>query len=491
MAASSNGLFDSSRMETTLADYRVGKATALRDGGQHLRTQDFRRQLGARMKALSKDGMRKELPACDYLVSRKIDGEFTVLIVDGSSICCVNPGGTVRCGLPVMEEALALLSKAKVGSAMLACELYVNRTDKRPRVHDVCRVARLPQSADELKSLRVAVFDILHLDGKPAPAAYAETFKKIESIFGKGKLCHPVETVPCKTSADVEKLFEKWVEKEGAEGIVARSDTAGVFKIKPSCSLDVAVVGFTEGSDDRTGMLHDLLVAMMRPEGVFHVLGRVGGGFSDEQRRDFLSDLKDLAAQSEYAEVNDNVAYQMVRPEWVIEISCLDLINQTTRGAFIDRPVLDFDRKGAVYKLLRRLPLASPISPNFVRRREDKTIHPTDLRIAQVSDLVEVPYADQDAHQLALAKSEILSRQVFTKTLKGQTMVRKLLTWKTNKEQSGDFPAYVIVFTDFSPNRKAPLERDIRISNSRQQIDQLLAEMKAEYIVKGWAAASV
>lgn len=72
---------------------------------------------------------------------------------------------------------------------------------------------------------------------------------------------------------------------------------------------------------------------------------------------------------------------------------------------------------------------------------------------------------------------------------KGQTLVRKLLLWKTNKEEAGDFPGCVACITDFSPNRKTPLERDIRISNSREQIDQLAAAMKAEYIVKGWAPA--
>jgi hypothetical protein len=66
---------------------------------------------------------------------------------------------------------------------------------------------------------------------------------------------------------------------------------------------------------------------------------------------------------------------------------------------------------------------------------------------------------------------------------------RKLLLWKTNKETEAEsYPAFVAYFTDFSPNRKTPLERDIRVSSSREQIEQLLAEMKAEYIVKGWAA---
>ena len=50
-----------------------------------------------------------------------------------------------------------------------------------------------------------------------------------------------------------------------------------------------------------------------------------------------------MAVDSEYAEVNgDNVAYQMVNPEWVMEVSCLDLLSSTTRGGTINRMVLDY-----------------------------------------------------------------------------------------------------------------------------------------------------
>jgi hypothetical protein len=486
MSVTRNGqLLDRSRAQIMLADYGVLRSAALADPTLHQRTQEFRRRLGGRMMALDKAGIRHKMPACDYHVSRKVDGEFTVIAVDGQSCCTVNPGGTVRIGLPVLDEVTALVGKAGIKSALLVGELYVHRTDRRPRVHDVCRVARQPASVDELKSLRLAMFDVLELDGKPAPPAYGETLKQIQKIFNKGTLSHAVETQPAKSCADVEKLYEQWVEGEGAEGIVARSDAAGLFKVKPRRSLDVAVVGYTEGSEDRTGMLHDMLIALMRPDETFHIVGHVGGGFDDEERWSFLSDLKDLAVDSDYAEANDGVAYQMVKPEWVVEVECLDLITQNTRGAAVERMVLDWDKTR--YRPVRRLPLVSPISPQFIRRRDDKTVHPTDLRLQQVSDVVEIEQLDKQAKQLTSPKSELLSRRVYTKILKGQTMVRKLMLWQTNKAAEGsDYPAFVAYFTDFSPNRKTPLERDIRVSNSREQIDQLLAGMETEYIVKGW-----
>jgi hypothetical protein len=484
-----NGLIDKSRIEIKLGDYGVAQATAVGDPAIHPRVQDYRRQSSARMMPLDRDEIRQRIPTADYHVSRKVDGEFTVLVYRDGKAFSINPGGTVRVGLPWLDEAASLLSKAGVKEAMIAGELYVAVDDRRPRVHDVTKVARQPQSSDDLGRLRFAVFDIISLDHNAPGGTFAEVWQRITKIFGGGTRVHPVEAKAATSADDIAKIFHEWVDEQGAEGLVVRSDTAGLFKIKPRHTLDAAVIGFTESVDERQGMLHDLLLAVMRDDGTLHVLSRVGGGFSDEQRRELLSDLKDMAVESEYAEVNrDHVAYQMVEPSWVVEISCLDLISQTTRGGPVNRMVLDYQGNGhGKYNVVSRLPLAAVISPQFLRRREDKRPAKQDIRIEQISDIVDVPLADRDARQMTLPVSEVLRREVYTKELKGETMVRKFLLWKTNKELDAEhFPAYVLHYTDFSPNRKDPLARDIRVSSSLEQIQKLWDGLKEENIKKGW-----
>jgi hypothetical protein len=175
----------------------------------------------------------------------------------------------------------------------------------------------------------------------------------------------------------------------------------------------------------------------------------------------------------------------MVRPEWVVEISCLDVIAETTRGGPVNRMVLEWNGDG--YQVVRRMPLVAVISPQFIRRREDKSVSPEDVRIEQLTDLVEIPAADRDVRQLTLPKSEILEREVYTKELRGETMVRKFVLWKTNKEtESDDFPAYVVHYTDFSPNRKTPLSREVRVSNSLEQVQSLRDNLREANIKKGW-----
>jgi len=482
-----NHLLERSRLEIKLGEYAVGAATALTDPLLLGKVQEYRRLTQARMMPLETTEVNKRLPATSYHVSQKVDGEFNVLVVGNGDAFTVNPGGTVRVGLPMLKEAADLLKKAGIQRAAIAGELHFVRPDgKRPRVHDVSRAARTPNSAADLDGLHFAAFDLIDVNGAPPSADYALTWKQINDLLGKGKRCTPVETVTVKDVSEVDKQIKAWIAR-GAEGAVVRSDAAGLFKVKPRHTLDAVVIGFTEGTEDRQGLLHDLLLALLRPDGSMHILGRVGGGFTEADRRNMLSDLKDMVVESEYAEVNDQVAYRMVRPDWVVEISVLDLIAQTTRGAPINRMVLNWNPAAAKFEVLRRLPLVAMISPQFVRRREDKTVNPTDVRLQQVADLVEIPFIEHDARQLHLPASTLLRREVYTKVMKGQTMVRKLVMWQTNKHKdSEDHPAFVVHYTDFSPNRKTPLEREVRVSSSREQIDQLWQGLAEENVKKGW-----
>ncbi|MEM6468898.1 MAG: hypothetical protein AAF802_04965 [Planctomycetota bacterium] len=482
-------LVDAARLEIKLGSFASASASVLSDSQILSKVQDYRRQTGGRMMPIDGEEIRERIPQATYHLSRKVDGEFTAFVYREGEAFSINPGGTVRVGLPWQKEAAAAMKAAGLHSAIVAGELYADHPDRRPRVHDVTSIARQPQSQEELNRLRFAVFDFIEIDGEPISFDYAETFKRIDDTFGNGERVHPVQTKLVNSVDEVLKAFSTWVESEDAEGLVVRSDVAGIFKVKPRHSLDVVVLGFTESTGDREGMLHDLLVGVMRGKAAYQVLTRVGGGFSDQQRRDFLSDLKDLVVESEYAEVNsDHVAYQMVRPEWVIEVSCLDLISQNTRGGPVNRMVLRFrDGEPAGFETVRRMPLAAVISPQFIRLREDKTACHQDVRIEQVSSRVEVAQVDRDTEQLTLPRSKVIRRDVYLKHAKDSTMIRKFVSWATNKEgEAEDFLGYVLHYTDFSPNRKTPLSREVRVSNSRDQIMQLHETMIQANIKKGW-----
>ncbi len=412
-----------------------------------------------------------------------------MVVFNGEKIISVNPGGTVRIGLPCFDDAEKQLKKAKVKSCILGGELYVmGDTSKSHRVQHVVKILRTPSSKAQLEKIGLAIFDIIELDDEPVEAT-AKVFDLLKKWFGKGKLAHVVEHRPADKVDTIMEMFTEWVIGEGAEGVVVRHDKTAWYKIKVRHNLDAAIIGFSEGTDDRKGMLHDLLVAVMRDDGTYHELGRVGGGFTDEDRRSIADEMRKRIVPSDYVAVNnDYVAYEMISPGPVIEISCLDLIAESTRGGPVKRMVLDWD--GKRYSALMRMPLVSVISPQFVRMRDDKDANVEDVNIRQVNDLVEVPDVDKPAHAGEAPPSELLERTVYTKVMKGNKMVRKLLMWKTNKEDRNDFPGYVVYLTDFSPNRQNPLERDIKISNTEKGAREWFKRLSEKNFVSGWEKVS-
>jgi hypothetical protein len=132
------------------------------------------------------------------------------------------------------------------------------------------------------------------------------------------------------------------------------------------------------------------------------------------------------------------------------------------------------------------MPLVSVISPQYIRTRDDKDALEDDVGIRQVTELAPVTLTEKAVEDVAGEPSTLLEREVYTKEMKGNTMVRKLLLWKTNKEKSGDFPAFVVYLTDFSPNRKNPLERDIRVAATEAAARKHFKRMAEENFIGGW-----
>lgn len=67
-----------------------------------------------------------------------------------------------------------------------------------------------------------------------------------------------------------------------------------------------------------------------------------------------------------------------------------------------------------------------------------------------------------------------------------EVMLHKFLIWKTNKEATGRYPAYIFYHTDYSSARKELIKRDMAFSSDEQQIRDILAAEIADNIKKGW-----
>ena len=207
-------LLESGLIGIKLGSYGVGAATSIKDPKVVPAVQNYKRQIASRMFPLGRKDIDRKVADAEYFVSRKIDGEFTVCVYRDGQLYSVNPGGTVRTGMPWQEEALQILDAANVQSALIAGELHMIVDDRRCRIHDVVSSARQPKSEDDLQRLHFAVFDLMSLDGEAVDQPYEQTWHKIEELFSGGQKIKPVESVKVKGRKEVERKFDEWVEEE-------------------------------------------------------------------------------------------------------------------------------------------------------------------------------------------------------------------------------------------------------------------------------------
>ncbi|MCS7073855.1 MAG: hypothetical protein NZ108_05255, partial [Bacteroidia bacterium] len=336
----------------------------------------------------------------------------------------------------------------------------------------------------ELAQIAFGVFDIIELNGERFFQSPQEIQHQLNNWLGNGKLIHPIASREVHSRKDIESIFREIVVENGFEGLVVRSVDSAIYKIKPRHTLDAVVIGYCEGEDDRSDMVKDLLLALMKEDDTFLLIGKTGSGFSDQLRRELLVELQTQIVDSEYIETSDShTAFHLVKPTKVIELSFLDLIAENSTGQPVLRANLKYDSEKG-YLMLGKVPSVGILSPIFERFREDKKVNSFDLRLQQITEFVELP--ESKSILTSHVSSTILQRRVYVKETKGQKAVRKFILLKTNKEESDLYPAYVFAYSDFSPSRKEMLEQEIRGSSSYEQILAIYEEYIRENVKKGW-----
>jgi ATP-dependent DNA ligase len=453
-------------------------------------TVEYKKNVSSAFIAITADQIGEKLAGSSFFVTRKYDGMLALLFWDGKKIAALNSSGAAIDALPCFTEAEDAFKAAKIAEAAIAAELYAEESGGRSRVFDAVKALADKQGRD---NLCLAVFDIISLNGKPFKAAHwGETFEKLTAIFGKGKSVLPVKTEKAAGKNEVSKLFETWVTAGGAEGIVVRSELPLVYKIKPKYSIDAVVVGFSLGqsasvSGTPGGAANDevrtLLLALMDEDGSYQIIGRCGAGIPAEERKPLADRLSKTRVPSSYIETDSNhVAFCMVRPELVVEISATDAIFENSSGPVINQR-LTIDKNGC--RRTGQVPGFSMVYPVFERFRDDKKAKPQDARLSQISELFYTPYGAAGKEREELPKSKLLKREVYKKESGGKLMALKFLLWKTNKEAHG-WPAYAAACVNYSSARADPLTQDLRISGDREQIEQLYAAFVESNVKKGW-----
>ena len=430
-------------------------------------------------------------PDSRVLETTKYDGEGVFIYFEAGrspEIFTFNaPSGRARVGLPCLKELAANLKARGTKKALLRAELYLRETvdGRRCASSDVTRASYSVDPADAAR-FRLAVLDIIMHDGRDMRAHQSDfltVWKLIGELAGTNaeKLVHRSEGSEV-SGADLPKVFEQKT-SGGLEGLVIRRlDRPEVCKLKPRRTVDAAVVGFVEGEFEGNYGMMSLLTALAYPAGErglqLQSIARVGSGFNDRDRVDWLGRLSTLRVDAPLAmSDSDGRPIRFVKPGFVVEIEAEDILpaDEEASGQQVfgwNNTRWSFDGLAACPRLLL---------PTFHRLRADKDFTPQAVRIAQLTarDIAAPELINRDLPAL-----EIVRREVYTKEVKGALAVRKLIVSR-RPATAGAFP-YVIFWTDFSASRKTPLEVTTLFAHTETRAEALVKKLIEENVTKGF-----
>jgi len=437
------------------------------------RLSSYKRRIAGNYRALSSEDIGT-LPDSGILVSTKIDGEMWFLISHKGNIFFSNPRGRVISGKLAMLQA----SAGTPDNTIIAGELHVKVGEGRCRVGDLSALIAQGKQAD-LDRLCFAAFDIVKSDTTDTQVAYPERLAALQRLIKPSDNLFVVDS----EELDRKEITARYAEEVltgKSEGLIARLNTGLVFKLKPEITIDAAIIAYSLNGD----MVRSVLLGLMTPDGLMQIFGGCGNLGSDDDRRKLLKQLTSLNVPSSIRWASDaGTLYTFVKPEIIAEIKLTDLQAEHSDGTISKAMRLQFD--GAKWTNTGMASCPRPIHPVLVNLRADKTANVTDIRFSQVAD-----YAAAEAAKLTgieLPGSTLIRREVWMKETKGLVAVRKLLIWKTNKQElNNGFPAYVVHWTDYSPGRASPLDREVKLAPDEKSAQALADSMVGENIKKGW-----
>ena len=451
---------------------------------------EYETRVSRKMIALNSSQLDRRFPTDEpVLETTKFDGEGVFIYFErGYSIFAFNaPSGRVRVGLPALEALEAHLLTTDLQKGLLRAELYLPLTiaGRRASIADVIRVS-FNGTEEEIQSLQLVILDLIMVNGKDLRSQQSE-FEKTWIQLGEwfGDRSDAPFFRPNGSIVPEHEIPDRFAQKTGAgaEGLVIRRlRRQEIYKVKPQLSIDAVVIGYVEGEYEGQYGMTSLLVALTYPldmgtDLTLQTLLRVGSGFSDSQRSDWLNRLSQWKVETPLPMTDtDGRPILFVKPVCIVEINCEDLMVNTPGS---DRPnrtqTFQWNSATESYTFLGLHPCPRPIFATFLRLREDKQILEGGARLEQVMTDPQLPQAPIES----VSQAAIIRREVYQKG----DMIRKLVMVKTGNEEA--IP-YVIYWTDFSPKRKEPLDVSVSYAYRLDRADQIAEQLIQTNIVRGW-----
>lgn len=408
-----------------------------------------------------------------YYVSTKIDGNICFVNKDSNGISIVSHNNN-SFKRPELEKECSEILKNKCG--LFVGEIYLHDESTRTRSYDLKR-----EIGNNSSDIRIALFDIISFENKDYKENEWKEKKKIlsDNFKSDGKV-YFLNEIELSSRKDIEEIFNKTIIESNEEGLVVRGENGPVFKIKEYHSFDMVILGYVNGYTNNFSLMKEILVGVMTEENKFLITGVVANGFDIEQREKLSKDFEKIKVDSDSIIVSGaKIPFTMVKPIHVVEIESTDIINSTSDG-FIKKYSINFKDKYSFDKKTNSVSLTTPV---YTRFRDDKKVNLNDTGINQITRVIEI--SEEESNNSVKPKSKIINKEVYTKTMKGATNVKKFLVWDTASKDD-NYPKFVYYKIDYSPTRASKLNRDIKVSDDKKQIQKIFTNEIESNIKKGW-----
>jgi len=412
-----------------------------------------------------------------YSISTKYDGHLCFIVKDKSGVHLLNFNGEPFERKDLIDESITLLDK----EGILVGEIFNYKENVRTRSFDLVKNIK---NNDSL--IKIVVFDLINYDGiSYEKSLWDEKKELIDKLFFKGKNIFSIEEIEVSSRKDIQTEFDDRVINKNQEGLIIRGFNGPIFKIKPKLTFDFVVLGYSLGYSDNFNLLKELLFGIIIEKDEFLIIGKVGGGFTIEQRTSLLEGLQNLKVDSNLIEPSGSkTPFTFIKPEKVIEVESVDIVNNTS-DQIIKKSVIKFDKNK--YSKIDIKPSVSLISPVFKGFRDEKKVEADQVGLVQITRLIELK--NEITETSNKSNSKILKKEIYFKEMKGVKMVKKYFLWDTNSSTE-DYPKFVFYKIDYSPSRGDKLQRDIKVSNNQSQIEKIFSDQIETDIKKGWELVS-
>lgn len=322
------------------------------------------------------------------VIQHKVDGETGIAGFDGSSIKFSTIGGRMISDLPLIDELESKLKGAGVKQAIIIGErVGVDEKGNLLKFDEVMDLIRDPANESEAKRIWYYPFELVEFNDKKFDKenlgdidVYLDGFSKMKNWFGGAKYIHP--SLLKVGGEDVFKtMWKDWVVNKMQEGLVVRLGGGDIFKIKSFDFWDLGIIGAEEGKGRLKGKLGAVLTAFMDKDKIFRFAGKVGSGFSDEDREEYWDWITHNEADID-KESQEKLGKGWKEVRWIKPQKVIQVRRKGEYPGMVD----SFSFSKGKFNYEGEKPGAIQREPRFEKERDDKTINHNDLRLEQIEN---------------------------------------------------------------------------------------------------------